>query len=998
VTTLSPEQAAAAAHSGGNAYVGAGPGTGKTFLLIERLRTLLARGTAPDRILVLTFSRRAVGELRTRIDEADLTKQTIDVRTFHGFAARVSGGGLARFRELRLIDDFSRRLVLDSAIARTPTPSIADRPRTSESFVDEMLSLIDDLDRTDGSTRARVAEQASPRLHDVLAIRDCFARELRAFGAGDLGDLVGRAVAEYQRKDSPAQEWLTGRYDYVLVDEFQDADRQQLALLECCNAEIFAVGDEAQSIYRFRGANDAIVPYAIGRFAMKRYDLSVSRRCPPAVCELASQTPLPSLAPLVSAEGDGLPVDVRHYVTVDAEAFAIADEIESEINAGRRANEIAVLLRAYRPLGPLIAMELARREIVVASSGSEALAGDPAVATLIATLNLFAEPNDRSRWADALASPTLGLDPLAVRFILSRHQLKFDASLAEALLSVMPDRVERVRQLCNALLAAHAAWVSGDLGRCARRIARRMGLIASILRDASPASVRDLAGRLKAVCGALASAQRTARTLGLPHAPARIVERIDDILASLRSSDASVDAPGVRIITIHAAKGLGFERVFIADAVQGRFPREPRASSLLSEGDRALLREHGIDGVTIVPDGAIREEMSLWFVAVTRCSRQLSISFAERDLSGAIQRPSRFLGTRSDVVVTNVSMRSLLVDILESADSATRARLFAAGVVDEVPVVAALARDGAHAFAAFDGPALTRTRPFSVSEATDWLSCPRSVLYGRILRLSQPDSAALRLGSAIHDVLRRFHETYVTFDGSDVDVERWIDELVAIRVATWEASQYESEALSIAAARAADVALRSYAIALEAYARQHPFSVEQREYDVSIPIGASTLTGRIDRLDRRSDGTRVIVDYKSGAAKPSPVKAAEKIARSWSESEAAGGEKDTLTGALPKDLDLQLAFYATAIDDVTTVAKMYLGGDEKTEKRTGIAAVDAAAYVGALETVALGALAELERDALLPLATQGMARVPVATDEKTCEWCAFTRVCPGPAQ
>ena len=102
-----PEQRAAIAATDRHVYVGAGPGTGKTYLLVERVRMLLDRGVAPERILVLTFSRRSARELRERITSARIAAAaTVEVRTFHGFAARASGAGLARFRELRLLDAF----------------------------------------------------------------------------------------------------------------------------------------------------------------------------------------------------------------------------------------------------------------------------------------------------------------------------------------------------------------------------------------------------------------------------------------------------------------------------------------------------------------------------------------------------------------------------------------------------------------------------------------------------------------------------------------------------------------------------------------------------------------------------------------------------------------------------------------------------------------------------------------------------------------------------
>ena len=995
---LSAEQRAALSYVDGNAYVGAGPGTGKTFLLVERVRTLRGIGVTAERILVLTFSRRAAAELRDRLLAAGVSGG-IDVRTFHGFAARVAGGGLARFRDIRLLDGFSSRLLLEAAIARTPTPTLGAAARRSRSFADDAKRVLDDLGRAGAEAVAGIETDASPRLRDLLAIRTRLVRAHRAIGAGDLGDLVSRALAEASRPGSPAQAWLSGRYADVLVDEFQDTDREQLALLELLGARVFAVGDEAQSIYRFRGASDAIVPYALARFAMRRFDLTLSRRCPPAVCALAAEAPLPVAVPLRSARPDGPPVDMIRYGGLDDEARALAGLIEAELDAGREAREIAVLLRAFRPLGPMLCAELARCGIPVVSSGSDALFADARVATLGAALALFAAPADPSRWTDLLASPPLGCDALALRVgERARAALRLDATLAERLTPLLSGDADAARRLADGLLGAYEAWTAGDLGLAARRVARRLGLLAAVVRDAPPADVRAQAARLKAVCDALAAAQRTARALGEAAEPQAIAARFDDLLAAIGDSEAGTGAPGVRVLTVHAAKGLEFERVFIGDAVHGRFPRESRASQLFDDCDRALLAAHGVDGASVAPEGAATEEASLWYVAVTRCSERLTVTFAERGINDDPQRPSSFIAARAPKELTAVDRSSLLVRALGSGDEPLRAWLIGAGATDGVPALAAFACEGAAAFTRCETTPLRRTRPFSVSEATEWLRCPRGVYYSRLLRLPQDDSAAQHIGGVLHRVLQRFHAAHETFGGTAGPLEAWIAELLALRREEWDPAVFAGPAVEAAAARAADVALKAYAPALSAYARSHPFRVEQREAKVSIPAGAFALEGRLDRVDRLADGTRIVVDYKRGAAKPPAEKAAQKLLERWQEDDAAGIPRRSLIGDLPEHLDLQLAFYATALEQVGTLAKIYLGGAHATEQRSGVAVVDAVPFEGPLREVARAALAELEREVLAPLAAGTLTYVPTAGATKACEYCTFATVCPGPAQ
>ena len=117
----------AAAYRGGHAYVSAGPGTGKTRLLVRRYETLRAEGVAAGQILVLTFSRRAVQELRERLTSAGFPAGELDVRTFHGFAARAIGGGVSAFAMAASSTGFSRALLLESA-SRQPRHPPCRRP------------------------------------------------------------------------------------------------------------------------------------------------------------------------------------------------------------------------------------------------------------------------------------------------------------------------------------------------------------------------------------------------------------------------------------------------------------------------------------------------------------------------------------------------------------------------------------------------------------------------------------------------------------------------------------------------------------------------------------------------------------------------------------------------------------------------------------------------------------------------------------------------------
>jgi len=923
--SFSTEQWTALSYDGGNAYVAAGPGTGKTHLLVGRYLDLLGHGVTPERIVVLTFSRRAADELRERIVAA-LSSQAlptvgVEVRTFHGFASRLLQGEGARFKTRRLLDGFTRELLLDTMLKSTPMPSISDAIRASRSFRTEAARLLDDIGRTSAEGIAGVKAGASERLADLLRLRDAFAGARERLGASDLNDLVARAVQALSDPQSEAARWLAAhRYQHVLVDEFQDTDVVQLDLLEALGGVIFAVGDEAQSIYRFRGAQHGIITIAQGRLGMKRFALTVSRRCPPAVCELAAATPFVNAKDLHSARPDGPPVVVAAVRATADEVHLVADTIEDALDAGTPASDIAVLLRSTRPIGPLIADELRRRSIPVVENSREELLSDTRVSTLRAAFNVLADPRDESAWRRLLTAKPLAFDSLAVRF---QHKalaaFRPDASLAAALdaAGLHSPLISSV-ELAAALTAAKTLWDEQQLGKAARLLARKLKLVSSIMRDEDPADVSSAGARLKTLCDGLAEAQRSLALIGKPASCTEIIASMDDHLSALAGVEGT-NSSSVRILSVHAAKGLEFDLVVLADAVDGRFPQHARSSGLLSEADRSILLDHGVDGASVT-DAVEQEEASLWFVAVTRTKNRLVVTYSEEGLDGREQRPSRFLAGRTPEQRTRVARGSLEIAALRNGDAAWRSSLRSERRVAASPSLSAYADDGWSAFRMLDTRPLPLPRSLSVGNAVDWLQCPRKLFYGRFLDIRSEESTPLTLGNALHRVLELFHEQERDFTNVvPADIGRWTATLQELRRAVWEQTQFEGSAIHEATGIFADRALAGYAGTLERRATATPFVVEQNEDDVDVPIGPFHLRGRIDRIDRRvSDNKRLLIDYKSGGAQATPFRELlGKAAEQWDAGES-------IAGTVKRDFAAQLAFYASALEHVGDFSYIYL--------------------------------------------------------------------------
>lgn len=993
---LTGEQRAAVEAGEGNAIVLAGPGTGKTTVIAARCAALLENGEAPERILTLTFSRRAAAELRERLAQVAPGSE-LEVRTFHGFASRLLEADGPRFRSRRLLDAFTRRLVLERACDSVRPRAYAREVWRSRRFQDEANALLGALDRSLPETLADVGARATPRVGDLLAL-DARARELRArLRASDLDDLVRRAVVALGDERSPQTRWLEGRYGHVLVDEFQDVDRMQFELLASLarfGALLFAVGDPAQAIYRFRGAAHGILELARERFAMRAYPLTASQRCPQSICDFAARTPLLGAAPMQNASGrEGAPPEVVRAATTLDEAALVADRIEAAIERGTPPERIAVLLRTLRPLSWVLAAELRGRGIAFVAPERDAFLADPFVEVVRASLELFRAPLEIERWRRLLSTETFGFDPIALHFAVRKLPTggfptalaAYDAVAAES--SRIP-----WRDVARALTAAHAHWIAGDLGKCMRALVRELGLFAAVVRGpGGPNAARSAIARVERFIDAVAGAQRTLALLDEPSLPTDVVARLDEHLDALVPESApEADEPGVRILTVHGAKGLEFDEVIIADAVDGRFPQEERTCALVDAAECAIFEEAGVDSPLFGGERQRVEEAALWYVAVTRTRARLTIAYACEDLDGTPLSPSRFiLASRWLDDAAPTYRRSL--ERVESAafhgnDLALRASLADSFRLRRAPLLAAYLEHGDALFEPLEPRPVLANDAIAVGAVGEWYLCPRRYYYARLLRLESAAATPFAVGTLLHDVLQLFHTRRSDFSRVvPEDIPRWQGELHALLRERFEPAAFATRAEADAAHAFLSRALALYARALYVEALEDPFHVEAREENLLLQLGKGVLRGRIDRVDRALDGSLILRDYKSGRLHRRFTDALRKM-----EQTLEAGEP-TYAG-LAEGLNPQLALYRAGMPGVGRLDYIYFRG----EKDDRGAVVRDETRVADVAPLLERLIDDIRSNLIDALATGAVDTIPSTPRENNCRDCSYAGVCDGP--
>ncbi|WP_190201783.1 ATP-dependent helicase [Streptomyces djakartensis] len=422
-------------HTAGPLLVLAGPGTGKTTTLVESVAERVARGGDPERVLVLTFSRRAAVELRDRMALRTGAARAPRATTFHSFCyalVRAHQDSDLFVEPLRLLSgpeqDVSVRELLAGQVdlerlglAHVRWPDELRACLTTRGFADEVRAVLArtrELGLGPGALDAFARRTGRPDWRAAAAFLAEYLDVLDLQGVIDYAELVHRAVLLARRPDVAA--WLAARYDAVYVDEYQDTDPAQVRLLHALaggGRTLVAFGDPDQSIYAFRGADvngildfPQAFPRADGRPAPVAV-LRTSRRSGAALLAatrlLTQRMPLTRLpAEKVRAHRelapvrDGGRVEAYTYPTPGTELDNIADILRrAHLEDGVPWNEMAVLVRAGSRTVPVVRRALTSAGVPVDVDGDDVpLRHEPAVAPLLTALRAVA-------LAEATAAP-----------------------------------------------------------------------------------------------------------------------------------------------------------------------------------------------------------------------------------------------------------------------------------------------------------------------------------------------------------------------------------------------------------------------------------------------------------------------------------------------------------------------------------------------------------------------------------------------------------------
>ena len=620
----------------GPVLVLAGAGTGKTAALTARLAHLIATRRAwPSEILAVTFTNKAAREMRERVER--ITGGAIDAMpwlgTFHSVAARM----LRRHAELVGLQSNFTILDTDDQL-RLLKQLIQAADIDEKRWTARALAGLIDRWKNRGWTPAEVdageSEQfANGRGRDLYA---AYQDRLRAVNACDFGDLLLHMLV-ILKKHRDVLEQYQQRFRYILVDEYQDTNASQylwLRLLAQERKNICCVGDDDQSIYSWRGAEVAnILRFERDFPGAKVIKLEQNYRSTPHILAAASGVIAHNGGrlgkTLWTEESTGEKVRVVGIWDGPEEARRVGEEIESAQRNGSRLDQIAILVRAQFQTREFedrfIAIGLPYRIV-----GGFRFYERAEIRDALAYLRVIAQPADDLAFERIVNVPKRGIGDKAIAKL---HQL----ARAEGL----PLTHAAARILDTDELTAQARRSLGNLiGDIARWRAKLNELphaeIARILLDESGYTGMLQAERSAEAAGRLENLTELTRAMEEYETLGAFLEHVSLVM----DNDANAEEAKVTIMTIHAAKGLEFDTVFLAGWEEGVFPSQ-RA---LDEGGTA----------------ALEEERRLAYVAITRARRRAYILHAaNRRIYGqwTSSIPSRFVNELpADHIETETTM------------------------------------------------------------------------------------------------------------------------------------------------------------------------------------------------------------------------------------------------------------------------------------------------------------------------------------------------------
>ena len=640
------EQRAAIQHGTGAGFVSSVPGSGKTRVITYRCAYLLDQGVDPKNIVGITFTNKAANEMKERVKRlvgASLAKH-VWLSTFHSFCVRLLRANPTVYRvhpNFGISDENDTQQLVTLAMARVLGKSEKEvKQRDGAGDIKHVRRWISDKKNRLLTPQDVADREKKEQFSEFNPFYTEYQRLLRKNNVLDFDDLIMQTVLRLKANEEQ-QHFYSEHLHHLMVDEWQDTNFTQFELVRLLNrfrGNVFAVGDDSQSIYKFRGAD----PTNTDRFYktyddVKTYLLQTNFRSVPSIAAVANividKNERQHKKQIITHKQGGEPARCIETENPEREAAFIINELCGMVKQGNAQwKDFAVIYRMRSQSRPLEDYAVSR-SVPYRVIGALSFYNRATVKDVLAYARLLVNPQDDASFVRCYNKPPRGIGPVNfARFSAAAEE--HDCSLLTAVRKGLYKDTVTALALTGfrRLKKTNKDWRAQGTklaGECIERIVHDSGSrhYAEQIKDPD---------RREAVIGDLEELISAAKAYDEHHRTSK-QEGLSGFLehaALMQQEDKSNDDNVVLMMTAHASKGLEFPNVFVCGGVEGVLPMYPRRDDGSSENDPDEIKAH------------YEEERRVFYVAITRAEERLWVTWpAVRRFGAEIVRctPSRFV-------------------------------------------------------------------------------------------------------------------------------------------------------------------------------------------------------------------------------------------------------------------------------------------------------------------------------------------------------------------
>jgi DNA helicase II / ATP-dependent DNA helicase PcrA len=865
---LNENQKKAVEHRKGALLVVAGAGTGKTKVITERIRHLIENEKVkPSEILALTFTDKASNEMLNRVgDIMPLGFEEPWIYTFHSFADRImraEGIEVGLDPSYKILTGPEQWILLRQNIFKmdlsyfrplgNPTKFISAVLKFISRLQDENITP-QDLEKFTAEQTNIVDEDEIKRWKELSLIYKTYQKIKTDKSRLDFGDLITWTLKLFQDRPHILKKYRT-QFKHMMVDEFQDTNYAQYELVkmlfptgtlqdatkldETNTRTLLAVGDDSQSIYKFRGAAVSNIlefmkdyPEAEMVTLLQNYR-STQKILDPAYKLIQNNNPdtLESrlgISKQLTSEGKdtGPAPQVLFAQTLEDEVDAVVSKIYEILGKEPQYTykDIAILARANSHLEPFV-MALRQKGIPYQLVGNRGLYDREEIRDILALLKTIVNPGDSIALYRALNIPSYKVPYEDISEVLSRARIQ----KRDMWTIISESKKESLENLFKQISDFQQKITKQTPVEFIFQLIHGTGYLEQFINEETienQMAIKNLDLFLNIIKKFEVDFHNDNKEFPT------VVDLLDYLELMIEAGDNPAqaeieDIDTVNLLTTHGAKGLEYPVVFIVNVVADRFPS--RNQSDVIDIPTELIKETLPTG-----DEHIQEERRLFYVALTRACKYLYITLA-KDYGGKREkRPSGFIG-ETGISVTEVEPDKTKTEQQTLFGPGTSFRdTYASKISNFVPEF------------------------LSYSQIDTYINCPLQYKYRYVLNIPTMPNNALSFGTTIHDTLREYHSRKLFENNIS------LDDLLKMYEKNWQPLGYMNEEHRQSRFESGKKLLADY------YEKNNnlistPVALEK---SFNIKIDGIRFYGRIDRIDKLPDGSIEIIDYKTGAVKP----------------------------------------------------------------------------------------------------------------------------------